>query len=115
MKQKDFLPIMAKCILRVGLLYRCKRKGGENVQMQTSLMSKEIIESFSSKDKPRSVHELTARYNQRREEYQRLRSMMGDSPEQHEQLSMIYAEAKALAWALGRSDQSFIKDISGKA
>ena len=82
--------------------------------MQQSLISKEIIDSLSSKDKPRSVQELTARYNQRKEQYKELRMTMGDSPEDHEQLSMIYAEAKALAWALGRSEQSFIKDISSK-
>ena len=82
--------------------------------MQQSLISKEIIDSISNRDKPRSVQELTARYNQRREQYKELRMNMGDSTQDHEQLSMLYAEAKTLAWALGRSEQSFIKDISSK-
>ena len=77
-----------------------------------SLQSREIIESISIKEKPRSVQEILARYNQRREQYKNLRRESNGSADSREQLAMLYAESKVLAWALGKSEKVFIKDIT---
>ena len=64
---------------------------------------REIIVSQSTALKPRSPAELTARYNLKRQQYKELKMISDNSPDKREQLSMLYAEAKVLGWALGAS------------
>lgn len=59
--------------------------------------------------KPRSMPEVTARYNLKRQQYQDLRKM--DAPN-HEQLSMLYAEAKVLGWVLGKEEKTVIRELN---
>ncbi len=60
--------------------------------------------------RPRSPQELMARYNLKRQQYKELK-MTSDSPETREQLVMLYSEVKVLGWALGKDEQSVIKDM----
>ena len=53
--------------------------------------------------------EVTARYNLKRQQYQDLRKM--DAPN-HEQLSMLYAEAKVLGWVLGKEEKTVIRELN---
>lgn len=73
---------------------------------------REIIVSQSTALKPRSTSELTARYNLKRQQYKELKMISDNSPDKREQLSMLYAEAKVLGWALGKDEKTVIREIS---
>lgn len=77
-----------------------------------NLQSREIIESISNTEKMRSVHEITARYNLKRQQYHDLKLQSDGKAETREQLAMLYAEAKVLAWTLGKNEKVFLKDIT---
>ena len=83
------------------------------LRRKRSAASKEIVESLSNVPKVRSPAELMARYNLKRQEYQELRMLSDNSPEKREQLAMIYAEAKVLGWALGKSEKEVIGEVHG--
>ena len=80
--------------------------------MENRVNMKNIIEYQSTIEKPRSIPELTARYNLKREQYKELKMTSDNSPEKREQLAMIYAEAKVLGWALGKDERKVIREIN---
>jgi len=75
------------------------RRGGDIIMAQSAVQYR-----------PRSPQELMARYNLKRQQYKELK-MTSDSPETREQLVMLYSEVKVLGWALGKDEQSIIKDM----
>lgn len=60
-------------------------------------------------ERPRSLQEISARYEQARREYQILMQAKVDNREQR---VMLYSEIKALGWCLGRGEQRIIHDIN---
>ncbi|WP_297967021.1 hypothetical protein [uncultured Anaerovibrio sp.] len=73
---------------------------------------KKIISSSytsDSKEKPRSIAEITARYNLSCQKYKELKAAKAEF---REQKVMVYAELKVLGWALGKSDQTISKDAN---
>jgi hypothetical protein len=75
------------------------RRGGDIITAQSTVQYR-----------PRSPQELMARYNLKRQQYKEIK-MTSDSPETREQLVMLYSEVKVLGWALGKDEQSVIKDM----
>ncbi len=74
--------------------------------------TKDIIKgtyTSDSREKFRSVAEITARYNLACQKYKELRVC---KQEFREQKVMLYAELKALGWVLGKSDQTITKDAN---
>ena len=72
---------------------------------------KDIVAHYNMRNygKPRSVQETTARYHQKCEQYKNLRSM--DNVD-HEQISMVYAEAKALGWVIGKEEKDIYRELN---
>lgn len=72
---------------------------------------KKISSAYTSdsKEKPRSIAEITARYNLAVKKYKEFRVC---KPEFREQKVMLYAELKSLGWVLGKSEQTIIKDAN---
>jgi hypothetical protein len=72
---------------------------------------KDLVAHYNVKNygKPRSIQETTARYHQKCEQYKNLRKL--DNPN-HEQVSMLYAEAKALGWVIGKDEKAIIQDLN---
>lgn len=60
-------------------------------------------------EKPRTVQEISARYEQARQQYQILMHAQVDNREQR---VMLYSELKALGWCLGRSEQRIVREIN---
>lgn len=73
--------------------------------------TKDIIAMQSTRpEKPRSQAEVRARYELDCQQYKDLKASSSDDA--REQLLMIYAELKALGWALGKSEQDTIRDAN---
>jgi len=73
---------------------------------------KKIISSSytsDSKEKPRSIAEITARYNLSCQKYKELKAAKAEF---REQKVMVYAELKVLGWVLGKNDQTISKDAN---
>ena len=72
---------------------------------------KDIVAHYNVKDygKPRSIQETTARYHQKCQQYKNLRMM--DNVDR-EQLSMAYAEAKALGWVIGKEEKDIYRELN---
>lgn len=60
-------------------------------------------------ERPRSPQQITARYNQARQQYQALMRAENDNREQR---VMLYAEIKALGWCMGREETKVIREIN---
>lgn len=60
-------------------------------------------------ERPRSAQEITAAYRQKCERYKALRAA---AQADHEQVSMLYAEAKSLGWVLGKNESSILQDLN---
>ena len=59
-------------------------------------------------DKPRSLQEVTARYNLRLQQYKELNASQEDNREQR---LMLYTEIKVLGWLLGKAEKKILKEI----
>jgi len=73
--------------------------------------SQEIIAAQSTIEKMRSQAEITARYTQKKEQYQELRRTSEGDMESREHLSMLYAEAKVLGWVLGKDEKKVFAEL----
>lgn len=76
------------------------------------MAAKDVISSAytsDSREKSRSMAEITARYHLACKKYKELRVC---KQEFREQKVMLYAELKALGWVLGKSDQTITKDAN---
>ena len=62
-------------------------------------------------EKPRSVQEISARYQQAIGQYQELMRAQTDNREQR---VMLYAEIKTLGWCLGRDEAVIVRQINTK-
>ncbi|MSV23993.1 hypothetical protein FYJ78_02090 [Selenomonas sp. WCA-380-WT-3B 3/] len=60
-------------------------------------------------EKPRSIQEISARYQQAIRQYQTLMKAQNDNREQR---VMLYAEIKTLGWCIGRDEQKVVKEIN---
>ncbi|MBQ1868338.1 hypothetical protein FZ040_09620 [Selenomonas ruminis] len=60
-------------------------------------------------EKPRSVQEISARYQQAIKQYQMLMRSQNDNREQR---VMLYSEIKALGWCLGRDEHKIVQEIN---
>lgn len=62
-------------------------------------------------DKPRSLQEVSARYQQAIKQYQQLMQSQTDNREQR---VMLYAEIKTLGWCLGRDEAAVVRQINNQ-
>ena len=69
---------------------------------------KELVASYSHKERPRSPQEVLARYNQALMAYKEL---CYSSKDVREQKLTTYNEIKILGWVLGKAEKNVIKDI----
>ena len=69
---------------------------------------KDLVASYSRRERVRSPQEITARYNQDLLAYKELCFASGDNREQKLQ---VYNEIKVLGWVLGKAEKNIIKDI----
>lgn len=69
---------------------------------------KELVASYSHRERVRSPQEVLARYNQALMAYQELCFTNGDV---REQKFRTYNEIKILGWVLGKAEKNVIKDI----
>lgn len=60
-------------------------------------------------EKPRSSHEISARYEQAIQQYQ---ALMQADVDNREQRVMLYSEIKVLGWCLGRDEARVVKEIN---
>ncbi|MCR5438423.1 MAG: hypothetical protein K6F01_03125 [Selenomonas sp.] len=60
-------------------------------------------------EKPRSVQEISARYQQAIKQYQMLMRSQNDNREQR---VMLYSEIKVLGWCLGRDEHKIVQEIN---
>ena len=60
-------------------------------------------------EKPRSIQEISARYQQAIRQYQTLMKAQNDNREQR---VMLCAEIKTLGWCIGRDEQKVVKEIN---
>ena len=60
-------------------------------------------------EKPRSYHEISARYGQAIQQY---RILMQADVDNREQRVMLYAEIKTLGWCMGRDEAKIVKEIN---
>lgn len=74
--------------------------------------AEEILALMNPIEKPRSAQEIMARYNLKRQQYKELKMASDNSPEKREQVAMLYAEAKVLGWALGKTEKTVIQEIN---
>lgn len=61
-------------------------------------------------ERMRSQAEITAKYRLACQNYKNLKQTCTDK--EREQLIMLYAEAKALSWVLGKSENTFSRDTN---
>ncbi len=69
---------------------------------------KDLVASYTHRERVRSPQEITARYNQDLLAYKELCFASGDNREQKLQ---VYNEIKVLGWVLGKAEKNIIKDI----
>ncbi|MBR6014383.1 MAG: hypothetical protein IK062_11505 [Selenomonadaceae bacterium] len=69
---------------------------------------KELVASYTHRERPRSPQEVLARYNQALMAYKELCFTSGDV---REQKLTTYNEIKILGWVLGKAEKNIIKDI----
>lgn len=69
---------------------------------------KELVASYSRRERVRSPQEITARYNQDLMAYKELCFSGQDVSEQK---LRVYNEIKVLGWVLGKPEKTVIKDI----
>lgn len=73
--------------------------------------AKDLISSYhrGQVEKMRHIQEIAARYEQGRQQYQKL---LHEQRDNREQRVMLYAELKTLGWCMGRDEKRVIKEIN---